>query len=133
RRPCGLRGDSPAHPARRTQILERRAAGALCERRGLGPGRRKMIAAPAAFLLAFSAAAAQAPVAGGLQLLDTPAQGPLVRGAAPPGTRSLMLDGRPVPVAPDGRFLIGFDRDAGPNALLVAVSGNGTARPAACR
>ncbi|GAA3699992.1 M23 family metallopeptidase [Sphingomonas cynarae] len=45
-------------------------------------------------------------------------QGGLVRGIARPGA-TLMLDGRPVPVAADGRFILGFDRDAGPAALLV--------------
>ncbi len=45
-------------------------------------------------------------------------QGGLVRGTARPGA-TLTLDGRPVPVAADGRFILGFDRDAGPAALLV--------------
>lgn len=47
-------------------------------------------------------------------------QGGLVTGQAPAGTLSLALDGKPVAVAPDGRFLIGFDRDAEPGAMLVA-------------
>lgn len=48
-------------------------------------------------------------------------QGGLVLGTAPAGTSLLTLDGATVPVSPDGRFLIGFDRDAGPQATLVAT------------
>lgn len=58
--------------------------------------------------------------------LDGPAlQGALRRGVAPPGVVALSLDGRDVPLAPDGRFLLGFDRDAGSSALLVARSADG--------
>lgn len=52
-------------------------------------------------------------------------QGGLVRGTAPAGTTLLTLDGRPVPVFPDGGFAIGFDRDAGPAARLVATLRDG--------
>jgi murein DD-endopeptidase MepM/ murein hydrolase activator NlpD len=45
-------------------------------------------------------------------------QGGLIRGTARPGA-TLTLDGKAVPVAADGRFILGFDRDAGPAALLV--------------
>jgi murein DD-endopeptidase MepM/ murein hydrolase activator NlpD len=38
----------------------------------------------------------------------------------PPGSAELRLDGQPVPVAPDGAFVIGFDRDrTGPAVLSV--------------
>jgi hypothetical protein len=47
-------------------------------------------------------------------------QGGLVAGVAPAGALSVSLDGRPVPVAPDGRFILGFDRDQGPAARLEA-------------
>jgi murein DD-endopeptidase MepM/ murein hydrolase activator NlpD len=52
-------------------------------------------------------------------------QGGLITGIAPAGTQTLALDGKPVPVAPDGRFVIGFDRDAAPAATLVATAGDG--------
>lgn len=52
-------------------------------------------------------------------------QGSLLRGTAPAGTIRLSLDGRDVPLAPDGRFLLGFDRDAGPSATLVARTAGG--------
>ena len=55
----------------------------------------------------------------GVTLDGPPMQGGLLHGTAPAGTLSLTLDGRPVPLAGDGRFLIGFDRDAGPEARLV--------------
>jgi len=53
-------------------------------------------------------------------------QGGMAIGTAPPGTRELSLDGAPIPIAPDGRFLIAFDRDAGPTATLAARLGNGS-------
>jgi murein DD-endopeptidase MepM/ murein hydrolase activator NlpD len=49
----------------------------------------------------------------------------LVRGVAPPGAFALSLDGRAVPVAPDGRFLIAFERDAPPAALLTGRGAGG--------
>lgn len=53
-------------------------------------------------------------------------QGGAVIGTAPRGTSMLTLDGEPVAVAPDRKFLIAFDRDHGPVATLVATLGNGT-------
>lgn len=61
----------------------------------------------------------------GIRIEDAPAQGGLVRGVAPPGVRTLELDGAAVPVAEDGRFLLGFGRDAPPAATLIAVSTDG--------
>ena len=53
-------------------------------------------------------------------------QGGVVRGHAPTGTRSLMLDDTAIPLtAEDGAFLIGFGRDHGPSATLVADLGGG--------
>ena len=50
-------------------------------------------------------------------------QGGLVRGRVAAGTQALTLDGRPVPLASDGLFIIGFDRDAAPNAILTELQG----------
>ncbi|PZU11056.1 MAG: peptidase [Sphingomonas sp.] len=47
-------------------------------------------------------------------------QGTLLRGVAPAGTALLMLDGKPVRIAADGRFIIGFNRDAPDHAMLEA-------------
>lgn len=47
-------------------------------------------------------------------------QGAVLLGTAPVGTALLLLDGKPVKFASDGRFLIGLDRDAMPTALLEA-------------
>lgn len=52
-------------------------------------------------------------------------QGALVRGTAPAGAVSLILDGRPLPIAAGGRFLIGFDRDAPETARLTARFADG--------
>lgn len=47
-------------------------------------------------------------------------QGALLTGTAPTGTALLLLDGQTVRFAPDGRFIIGFGRDAAPAAMLEA-------------
>jgi len=47
-------------------------------------------------------------------------QGGLATGTAPRGTTLLSLNGSPVEIASDRRFVIAFDRDAGPSATLVA-------------
>ena len=60
------------------------------------------------------------------RLLGTPVQGGLVRGQVSPGVTGLSLDGRAVPLAPDGAFLLGFDRDAPPGAQLVQTFAGGT-------
>src|SRR5688500_10381479 len=95
--------------------------------------RRIAVALPAwvaAFSPIFGAAPAQpgpvaASEASALRLDGRLQQGALVRGTAPPGTVSLALDGRPVPLAPDGRFLLGFDRDAPVTARLAARLADG--------
>ncbi|WP_419896286.1 M23 family metallopeptidase [Roseomonas sp. USHLN139] len=51
-------------------------------------------------------------------------QGGMALGKVPPGSR-VTLDGRAVSVAPDGQFVIGFGRDAGPSARLVAIAPDG--------
>lgn len=51
-------------------------------------------------------------------------QGGWVRGRVLPGGTALTLDGKPVQFAPDGSFLLAFDRDAAPLArLAVTLSG----------
>ena len=61
----------------------------------------------------------QVTIAGPEPVLDGRAeQGSLIRGRGQPGA-TMTLDGRPVPIASDGSFVLGFDRDAGPSALLV--------------
>lgn len=53
-------------------------------------------------------------------------QGGWARGLVPPGTAHLALNGKPVRIAADGRFLVAFDRDAGPVSRLVAEKADGT-------
>ncbi len=67
------------------------------------------------------------PVRADFVLRGTPEQGAALVGQAPDGTRALTLDGKAVPLAADGGFLIAFDRDAGPEARLVATLADGRA------
>ncbi|TGX52917.1 M23 family metallopeptidase [Sphingomonas gei] len=53
-------------------------------------------------------------------------QGGAATGVAPRGTTLLSLNGAPVEIAADRRFLIAFDRDAPPTAMLAARLGNGS-------
>ncbi|MDB5699084.1 MAG: family metallopeptidase [Alphaproteobacteria bacterium] len=53
-------------------------------------------------------------------------QGGLVKGHAPPGTVKLTLDGKPIQLAGDGRFILGFDRDQAAGAILAAQNASGT-------
>ncbi|MBF0356221.1 MAG: M23 family metallopeptidase [Alphaproteobacteria bacterium] len=54
-------------------------------------------------------------------------QGALVLGQAAPGSR-VALDGVPVMVGPDGRFALGFSREAGPSAELTLQEPGAQAR-----
>lgn len=60
----------------------------------------------------FAAACAKPVPPGEIRLTGTAQQGGLMFGTAPPGTTRLTLDDRPVRLAGDGRFVIGFGRDA---------------------
>lgn len=53
-------------------------------------------------------------------------QGGWARGRVPSGTAALTLDGKPVPIAPDGSFFLAFDRDSGSSIMLSARLANGT-------
>ena len=59
------------------------------------------------------------------QLGGASEQGGALIGRAPGGTRTLTLDGRAIPLTPDGAFLIAFDRDAETGARLVATLADG--------
>lgn len=52
-------------------------------------------------------------------------QGGLLRGQTLPGAKAT-LDGEPVPVSADGKFLLGFGRDHGASALLVVTLDDGS-------
>lgn len=90
-----------------------------------------MIRAAALVLLAATGAAAQQapppPTASqsAFRWTGTLSQGGLILGTAPAGTRTVALDGKPVALSPDGRFIAGFDRDAGPQASLTATLADG--------
>jgi murein DD-endopeptidase MepM/ murein hydrolase activator NlpD len=52
-------------------------------------------------------------------------QGGIMPGELAPGAMNLTLDGRPVRVAEDGRFIIGFSSDAAPASVLRATNRDG--------
>src|SRR5690606_12479292 len=58
-------------------------------------------------------------------LRGTPVQGGTLLGEAPDTTQALTLDGKPVAIAADGRFLIAFDPDAVTPQHLVATLADG--------
>lgn len=78
-----------------------------------------------------SIARAPAPVAAAPRAIEpfrytgTPSQGGLIVGTAPRGTVRLALGGRTIEVTAAGGFVVGFDRDAGPSATLVATLADG--------
>jgi hypothetical protein len=80
-------------------------------------GRRAALLACPALLVAARAATAAT-------WRGEPAQGALLVGRAAPGTR-LALDGRAVRVGPDGAFVLGFGRDAKPEAVLEIAHAGG--------
>lgn len=88
------------------------------------PSRRSFLVAASLLLVLPKRVSAQ-PRAGLFQIIGEPRQGALLRAWAPAGTVAIRLDDREVPFAPDGRFLIGLDRDAEPRARLVARLGDG--------
>ncbi|WP_420801933.1 M23 family metallopeptidase [Sphingomonas cavernae] len=67
-----------------------------------------------------------APVRPDFELAGPFIQGGVALGLAPSDALSLALDGRPVDIAADGRFLIGFGRDATASAELVARRADGS-------
>lgn len=70
-----------------------------------------------------SVGAAPAPVDFGL--FGKIEQGGIAYGTAPKGTTELRLGGETVPVAADGRFMLGFDRDSPATLLLEARTATG--------
>lgn len=67
-----------------------------------------------------------APLAiGAFKLNRMPQQGTIALGMVPAGTTRLVKDGADIPIAPDGRFVIGFGRDHAPVAVVVAFQSSG--------
>jgi murein DD-endopeptidase MepM/ murein hydrolase activator NlpD len=82
--------------------------------------RRAVLAAIAGLPLAWPRRATALELDGNLT------QGGLVMGQAVTGGR-ITLDGQSIPIADDGRFLLGFGRDAQPAALLIIKGPDGKA------
>ena len=91
----------------------------------------KFFLAAAAILALAAAAAPSAPApsvavaAYDFRLSGEMTQGGVMLGTTSSATVDLRLNGQPVPVERDGRFLIAFDRDAGPQARLTARLADG--------
>jgi exodeoxyribonuclease VII large subunit len=82
------------------------------------PAQGKLLGFALALLLAGTAQA------GTLNLVGTPEQGALLRGQVDRGA-TVTLDGKPIRVAPDGDFIVGFGRDAPGEAALDVVYADG--------
>ena len=81
--------------------------------------------APLVCLAAAASPQAPAPVAApAFRWTGTPTQGGLIAGTVPTGSVTVTLDGQPIAVEA-GRFIAGFDRDAGSQAVLVATLDDG--------
>jgi murein DD-endopeptidase MepM/ murein hydrolase activator NlpD len=65
------------------------------------------------------------PLSSGIRLSGLPVQGALLRGTVPSGVVALDLDGVEVPVAEDGQFLLGFNRDAPALGVLTVRFADG--------
>jgi len=78
---------------------------------------------PAAAQPASAAAPNAAPIETTLELEGTPAQGGLVFGRVPGWADGLLLDGKPVRISSDDRFMIAFGRNAPPAAVLEVLAG----------
>lgn len=92
-----------------------------------GPARSAppLAAGPAAPRPAEPAPQAAAATIGGVQYRGRLTQGGWLRGMAPAGTRSVMLGGTSLPLAPDGTFFAAFDRDAPASLALVVTAADG--------
>ncbi len=93
-------------------------------------GGAALMRAAALLLMAATGATARMPpptaaIQSAFRWTGTLSQGGLIVGTAPSGTRTVSLNGKPIALAPDGRFLAGFDRDAGPQASLIATLADG--------
>lgn len=83
--------------------------------------------APAARSAPMPAPPPRAPARNDFILTGIAEQGAVMVGQAPDNIATLSFDGKLIPVDVDGRFLIAFDRDAGPSARLVATLADGRA------
>ncbi len=93
-------------------------------------GGAALMRAAALLLMAATGATARMPpptaaIQSAFRWTGTLSQGGLIVGTAPSGTRTVSLNGKPIALAPGDRFLAGFDRDAGPQASLIATLADG--------
>ena len=124
--------------------MERRQAGALCERRGVCPrrfGQGLSLSRMRGAFLASLATVGFLTTAAGLTatpqsptndfwMSGPPVQGGLVTARAPKNTRNVFLNDEALQLSSDGVFLMGFDRDAPEqaNVVFILADGSQTAR-----
>ena len=107
-----------------------RGGNAAADRAGVTMRLRAAVALAAMALPMMAAAADRAPDRASLPAADIALSGELTqggwaRGAVPRGTMAVTLDGKPVEVAPDGTFMVAFDRDAPAQHQLVVRQADG--------
>ena len=107
-----------------------RGGNAAADRAGVTMRLRAAVALAAMALPMMAAAADRAPDRASLTAADITLSGELTqggwaRGAVPRGTMAVTLDGKPVEVAPDGTFMVAFDRDAPAQHQLVVRQADG--------
>ncbi|MDK2761845.1 MAG: M23 family metallopeptidase [Sphingopyxis sp.] len=112
-----LRGPWPRHGAA-IALLALTAACVPSADTGIGPAAPPIAGSP-------PPPPPRAAVRADFVLTGTAEQGAVMTGLAPDDARTVTFDGQPVPITADGRFLIAFDRDAGPGARLVATLSDG--------
>jgi len=83
------------------------------------------VASPVAAQPVVAQAASVQTALGGIKYTGKLTQGGWLRGVAPPGTRSVTLDGAALALAPDGGFFAAFDRDAPPAVTLAVTAADG--------
>lgn len=112
--------------------MKRRFAGSILGIAGIGVACAGGIAPSAlhaepagALPVAVAAAGMSESVPAAFSFEGTFRQGGIVRGRAPAGTQRLMLGSTEIALTEEGEFLIGFGRDHGPSATLVAEFGDG--------
>jgi len=65
------------------------------------------------------------PIRSDFWIANDPQQGAVINGRAPSNTETVTLNGLNLPLSEEGFFLMGFDRDAGNSASLVATLNDG--------
>ena len=110
--------DLPMRPTVRTLTLAASLLASGCQQQPVAP-------APAPAPPPIAPVLSPEPLLADFALSGPAVQGGLIFGSAPRGVAALALDGKPVALAGDGRFILGFDRDQAASATLEARLADG--------